>query len=229
MYFRTFYISKSNPWNEKIKCSQIDKKRILLSDPTVIFYILTNNLIFWTSFCFCFLERFLLLSHRYWRFFSFSSSVRFGFLSQVFFSPFFFLSFREILISFVCFFSELSFLILIIFIWYFCLQKKKLQKNALLVFLYALKIVLVYDLYESLKITWDCLKSLKKWLNCFKDNNFVLESFLKNFREYLRMENSNCKSENIETKYLKNMRKNRFLKVKNSLFKIRKSFYKIER
>ena len=31
------------------------------------------------------------------------------------------------------------------------------------------------------------------------------------------MENSSYKNENIETKYLKNMRKNHFLKVKNSL------------
>ena len=70
------------------------------------------------------------------------------------------------------------------------------------------------------------MKSFKKWLNCFKDNNFVFESFLKNFREYLRMENSNYKSENIEAKYLNNMRKNRFLKVKNSLLRLEKASIK---
>ena len=32
------------------------------------------------------------------------------------------------------------------------------------------------------------------------------------------MENLNCKNENIEGKYLKNMQKNQFLKVNNSLF-----------
>ena len=31
------------------------------------------------------------------------------------------------------------------------------------------------------------------------------------------MENSNYKTENIETKYLNNMQKNQFLKIKNSL------------
>ena len=42
------------------------------------------------------------------------------------------------------------------------------------------------------------------------------------------MENSNYKNENSETKYLNNMRKDQFLKVKNSL-RIRKRFYGIER
>ena len=42
------------------------------------------------------------------------------------------------------------------------------------------------------------------------------------------MENSNYKNENSETKYLNNMRKDQFLKVKNSL-RIRKRFYRIER
>ena len=36
------------------------------------------------------------------------------------------------------------------------------------------------------------------------------------------MENPNFKNENIEIKYLNNMRKNQFLKVKNSLLELEK-------
>ena len=36
------------------------------------------------------------------------------------------------------------------------------------------------------------------------------------------MENVNYKNENIERKYLHNMRKNQFLKVKNSLLELKK-------
>ena len=38
------------------------------------------------------------------------------------------------------------------------------------------------------------------------------------------MENSNYKNENSETKYLNNMRKDQFLKVKNSLLELVKDF-----
>ena len=38
------------------------------------------------------------------------------------------------------------------------------------------------------------------------------------------MENLNYKNENIETKYFNNMRKNRFLKVKNSILELEKHF-----
>ena len=38
------------------------------------------------------------------------------------------------------------------------------------------------------------------------------------------MENSSYKNENIETKYLNNMRKNHFLKVKNSLLEQKEDF-----
>ena len=38
------------------------------------------------------------------------------------------------------------------------------------------------------------------------------------------MENLNYKSENTDRKYLKNMRKNQFLKVKNSLLELEKDF-----
>ena len=38
------------------------------------------------------------------------------------------------------------------------------------------------------------------------------------------MENLNCKNENIERKYLKNMRKNQFLNEKNNLLELEKGF-----
>ena len=42
------------------------------------------------------------------------------------------------------------------------------------------------------------------------------------------MENLNYKSENTERKYLKNMRKNQFLKVKNSLLELEKYFIELK-
>ena len=42
------------------------------------------------------------------------------------------------------------------------------------------------------------------------------------------MENPNYKNENIERKYLNNMRKNQFLKVKNSLLELEKDFIELK-
>ena len=41
------------------------------------------------------------------------------------------------------------------------------------------------------------------------------------------MENPNYKNENIETKYLSNMRKNQLLKIKNSLLEFEKYFIEL--
>ena len=65
-------------------------------------------------------------------------------------------------------------------------------------------------------------------MNCFKYRIFILELFILNFRKYIKMENPNYKNKNIERKYLSNMRKNEFLKVKNSLLELEK-LYRIER
>ena len=54
-------------------------------------------------------------------------------------------------------------------------------------------------------------------------NFFIL--FSKNlnlFCQYIRMENPNNKNENTEIKYLNNILKNQFLKVKNSLLELEK-------
>ena len=42
------------------------------------------------------------------------------------------------------------------------------------------------------------------------------------------MENSDNKNENVETKYLHNMQKNQFLKVKNSLSELEKNFIELK-
>ena len=42
------------------------------------------------------------------------------------------------------------------------------------------------------------------------------------------MENSNYKNENIVIKYLNNMQKNQFLKVKNSLLELEKDFIELK-
>ena len=65
--------------------------------------------------------------------FSFSSSEIFWSLSRAFFAFFFF--FRKILISFTCFFLNLSFVFLIISIYRFYIYTKKSYKNILLVLL----------------------------------------------------------------------------------------------
>ena len=41
------------------------------------------------------------------------------------------------------------------------------------------------------------------------------------------MENPNYKNQNIERKYLNNMQKNQFLKVKNSLLELEKDFMEL--
>ena len=43
------------------------------------------------------------------------------------------------------------------------------------------------------------------------------------------MENPNYKNENIERKNFKNIQKDQFLKVKNSLLELEKYFYRTER
>ena len=42
------------------------------------------------------------------------------------------------------------------------------------------------------------------------------------------MENLNYKNKNMERKYLKNMQKNQFLKVKNSLLELEKDFIELK-
>ena len=58
---------------------------------------------------------------------------------------------------------------------------------------------------------------------------FLFQRFLFwNFRENIRMEYANFKNENIEKKYLNNMQKSRFLKVKNSLLELKKAFIELK-
>ena len=48
------------------------------------------------------------------------------------------------------------------------------------------------------------------------------------FFKYRRMENLNSNNETIERKYLNNMRKNQFLKVKNGLLELEKNFIELK-
>ena len=48
------------------------------------------------------------------------------------------------------------------------------------------------------------------------------------FFKYRRMENLNSNNETIERKYLNNMRKNQFLKVKNGLLELEKIFIELK-
>ena len=57
---------------------------------------------------------------------------------------------------------------------------------------------------------------------------FVFKSFSEKFREYIWTENPNYKNENIERKYLNNIEKNQFLKVKNSLLELEKDFIELK-
>ena len=45
---------------------------------------------------------------------------------------------------------------------------------------------------------------------------------------FLNIKNSSYKNENIETKYLNNMRNSQFLKVRNSLFGLEKDFIRLK-
>ena len=46
--------------------------------------------------------------------------------------------------------------------------------------------------------------------------------------KYIRMKNLNYKNENIERKYLKNIQKNQFLRVKNNLLELEKDFIELK-
>ena len=52
----------------------------------------------------------------------------------------------------------------------------------------------------------------------------ALKNFSKTFFEYIRMEYPSYENGNIERKYLRNIRKNQFVKVKNSLLELEKDF-----
>ena len=49
-----------------------------------------------------------------------------------------------------------------------------------------------------------------------------------NFSEYIWMEKPNYKNENIQRKYLNNMRKNQYLQVKNSLLELEKDLIELK-
>ena len=56
----------------------------------------------------------------------------------------------------------------------------------------------------------------------------VFKNLLKLFCRYIRMENPSYKSKNVVKKYLNNMWKNRFLKVKNSILELERDFTELK-
>ena len=56
----------------------------------------------------------------------------------------------------------------------------------------------------------------------------VFKDFSENFCKYIRIQNSNYKDENFERKCINIMRKNQFLKVKNSLLELKIFFFELK-
>ena len=78
----------------------------------------------------------------------------------------------------------------------------------------------------SYKFAWNHSKNAWVVLNAIF---FVFKNFSKNFHEYIRMEDSTYKNENIDKKFLINMWKNQFLKINISLLELKKTFCRIQR
>ena len=71
-------------------------------------------------------------------------------------------------------------------------------------------------------------KSLKKSLEfVLSVKFFVFKNFSKDL-EYIRIENPSYKNENVERKYLNNMQKSQFLKIKKSLLESEKDFIELK-
>ena len=77
----------------------------------------------------------------------------------------------------------------------------------------------------SYKMAWNHSKINSVVLNIIFS---VLKNFSKIFCKYTRMENPSYKNKNIERKYLNNMWKSQFLKVKNSLLELQKYFIELK-
>ena len=83
------------------------------------------------------------------------------------------------------------------------------------------KLYELYKLYYSFELyelsTW--IKSLEMtWIVLNIIIHFTVFNSI--YFECIRMENPNYKNENIERKYLKNLQKNQFLKLKNILLEL---------
>ena len=65
-------------------------------------------------------------------------------------------------------------------------------------------------------------------MNCFEYNVSCSQKFFKNFLRIYKDGKFSYKNENIERKYFKNMRKNQFVKVKNSVLELENFFFEFE-
>ena len=154
----------------------------------------------------------------------FFSWERFSYLSRAFLLLLVFFFLGKILIPFTSFFSKPSFIFLIISSLHFYICEKNIwlifytlkttlkSLDITLVILISSHLNLYYISHVRFLITENHLKSLKNHLKFFK-YSFFFQRFLTFFCKCIRMENSkysNSKNENIETKYLNNMRKTQF-------------------
>ena len=89
------------------------------------------------------------------------------------------------------------------------------------------KLYELYKLYYSFELCELCKSyELSTWIKSLEMTWIVLNIiihftvFNSIYFECIRMENPNYKNENIERKYLKNLQKNQFLKLKNILLEL---------
>ena len=89
------------------------------------------------------------------------------------------------------------------------------------------KLYELYKLYYSFELCELCKSyELSTWIKSLEMTWIVLNIiihftvFTSIYFECIRMENPNYKNENIERKYLKNLQKNQFLKLKNILLEL---------
>ena len=71
-------------------------------------------------------------------------------------------------------------------------------------------------------------KSLKKSLEFVLSVKFFVFKIFSKDLEYIRIENPSYKNENVERKYLNNMQKSQFLKIKKSLLESEKDFIELK-
>ena len=100
-----------------------------------------------------------------------------------------------------------------------CINYLKLLEFVLNIFFVFKNVLWIYTDWKLLKKSLEFVLSVKF---------FVFKNFSKDFIEYIRIENPSYKNENVERKYLNNMQKSPFLKVKKSLLESEKDFIELK-
>ena len=100
-----------------------------------------------------------------------------------------------------------------------CINYLKLLEFVLNIFFVFKNVLWIYTDWKLLKKSLEFVLSVKF---------FVFKNFSKDFIEYIRIENPSYKNENVERKYLNNMQKSPFLKVKKSPLESEKDFIELK-